>query len=200
MSFRRSTIFYHKRFITSSSLIPLSSLIQRLSTKKASTFMVFSSQFPFTFPFHDVVQQQRRRRQRRRRRWQQWRTPRIESIYRSSNIHNGLEQRVTSRLHEGMFFSSLHLFLFFPFLPFSLFPFFFFYIFFIFFSFFTLGFVRFPLSRVCRETVWKRSFQRGSTTTGFEQGGRREAVSLVARGKRAFIRKGTLSPLSDGRV
>ena len=188
MSFRRSTIFYHKRFITSSSLIPLSSLIQRLSTKKASTFMVFSSQFPFTFPFHDVVQQQRRRR--RRRRWQQWRTPRIESIYRSSNIHNGLEQRVTSRLHEGMFFSSLHLFLFFPFLPFSLFPFFFFFFF----------FVRFPLSRVCRETVWKRSFQRGSTTTGFEQGGRREAVSLVARGKRAFIRKGTLSPLSDGRV
>lgn len=152
MSFRRSTIFYHKRFITSSSLIPLSSLIQRLSTKKASTFMVFSSQFPFTFPFHDVVQQQRRRRQRRRRRWQQWRTPRIESIYRSSNIHNGLEQRVTSRLHEGMFFSSLHLFLFFPFLPFSLFP------FFIYFSYFFLFLPSASFVSLCRAFV-ERQFE-----------------------------------------
>lgn len=170
MSFRRSTIFYHKRFITSSSLIPLSSLIQRLSTKKASTFMVFSSQFPFTFPFHDVVQQQRRRRQRRRRRWQQWRTPRIESIYRSSNIHNGLEQRVTSRLHEGMFFSSLHLFLFFPFLLFSLFPFFFFlYIFHIFFFFYprlrSFPFVA-RLSRDSLKTLFSTRLDNNRLRTG----------------------------------
>lgn len=36
-----------------------------------------------------------------------------------------------------------------------------------------------------RATVWKRSFQRGSTTTGFE-GGKARGVSLVARGKCAF--------------